>query len=91
MKKLLITAFILAFGLTSFAAAEDVTTEAKLYYNLGVDHYKVGLYDKSMEAFRKAICEYQKRERRFGKTSEQVTGETNGQRDKITAKDSIKL
>ena len=43
------------------------------------------------EAFRKAICEYQKRERRFGKTSEQVTGETNGQRDKITAKDSIKL
>ncbi len=55
MKKLLITAFILAFGLTSFAAAEDVTTEAKLYYNLGVDHYKVGLYDKSMEAFRKAI------------------------------------
>lgn len=55
MKKLLITAFILAFGMTSFAAAEDVMTEAKLYYNQGVDHYKVGLYDKSMAAFRKAI------------------------------------
>ena len=55
MKKLLITAFILAFGMTSFAAPEDVTTEAKLYYNQGVDHYKVGLYDKSMAAFRKAI------------------------------------
>ena len=30
--------------------------------------------DFQEEEFRKAICDYQKRERRFGKTSEQVTG-----------------
>ena len=45
----------MAFGMASFAAAEDAITEAKLYYNQGVDHYKVGLYDKSMAAFRKSI------------------------------------
>ncbi|MBE7710419.1 MAG: tetratricopeptide repeat protein [Cyanobacteria bacterium SIG32] len=36
------------------AFANDVT-EAKLYYNKGIDFYKIGQYDKSMEAFRKAI------------------------------------
>lgn len=41
--------------MTSFVSAEEVMTEAKLYYNQGVDHYKVGLYDKSMADFRKAI------------------------------------
>ena len=30
-------------------------TEAKLQYNKGIDYYKIGQYDRSMEAFRRAI------------------------------------
>lgn len=33
----------------------DNMTEAKLQYNKGIDYYKVGQYDRSMEAFRRAI------------------------------------
>lgn len=33
----------------------DATTEAKLEYNKGIDFYKIGQYDRSMEAFRRAI------------------------------------
>ena len=30
-------------------------TEAKLQYNKGIDYYKIGQYDRSMDAFRRAI------------------------------------
>ena len=33
----------------------DNMTEAKLQYNKGIDYYKIGQYDRSMEAFRRAI------------------------------------
>ena len=33
----------------------ESNTEAKLEYNKGIDFYKIGQYDKSMESFRKAI------------------------------------
>ena len=58
MKKLLITLCLLAN--TGFALAEPVQpyeppTEAKLEYNMGVDFYKVGQYDRAMASFRQAI------------------------------------
>ncbi len=39
---------------TNMAHASEMT-EAKLQYNKGIDFYKIGQYDRSMEAFRKAI------------------------------------
>ena len=59
MKKLLITLCLLAN--TGFAlCAEPVQAyeppnEAKLQYNLGVDYYKIGQYDRAMASFRQAI------------------------------------
>lgn len=59
MKKLLITLLILAnTGLAGFALSQEFynpPTEAKLQYNLGIDYYKVGQYDRAMAAFRQAI------------------------------------
>lgn len=37
------------------AKLSDVSNEAKLEYNQGVDYYKIGAYDRSMAAFRRAI------------------------------------
>jgi tetratricopeptide (TPR) repeat protein len=51
MKKILIVLLIL-LGSTAFA---DVANEAKLEYNRGVDYCKIGQYDRSMAAFRRAI------------------------------------
>lgn len=53
-KELLATFFIFGF-LNVFPADAATMTEAKLHYNKGIDFYKIGQYDKSMEAFRKAI------------------------------------
>lgn len=57
MKKVFITLFLLTC--TGFAvSAESVqalSNEAKLEYNRGVDYYKLGQYDRSMAAFRRAI------------------------------------
>src|SRR5574344_500106 len=57
MKKTLLIAFIILLGCLNqaFADTQNVSTEAKFYYNQGVDYYKGGLYDKSMDAFRQAI------------------------------------
>lgn len=58
MKKLLISLLILAStGLAVLAESQfyDPPTEAKLQYNLGIDYYKVGQYDRAMGAFRQAI------------------------------------
>ena len=53
-RKLLTILSIIALLSVTPAFANNVT-EAKLYYNKGIDFYKIGQYDKSMEAFRKAI------------------------------------
>ncbi len=53
-RKLLTTLSILV-SLTVTPVFANNVTEAKLYYNKGIDFYKIGQYDKSMEAFRKAI------------------------------------
>ena len=59
MKKLLTILCLTAFtGLAAFAEPEklfDVSNEAKLEYNQGVDFYKTGAYDRSMASFRRAI------------------------------------
>lgn len=54
MKKLL--ASLLLMLLTGLAVfAEPASNEAKLEYNRGYDFYKIGQYDRSMAAFRRAI------------------------------------
>ncbi len=63
MKKLLfliISICIISNGCPAFADQPfgqnfDGNTEAKLYYNEGVDFYKLGQYDRAMDSFRQAI------------------------------------
>lgn len=58
MKKLLITLLLIANAGIAFAAPAELfnpSAEAKLEYNRGVDYYKIGQYDRSMAAFRRAI------------------------------------
>lgn len=55
MKKLLITLIILISAVNITFAAE-ISNEAKLQYNQGVDYYRLGQYDKAMAAFRQAIA-----------------------------------
>lgn len=59
MKKFLITLLILVnTGLAVYAESQvfyEPPTEAKLQYNLGIDYYKAGQYDRAMAAFRQAI------------------------------------
>ena len=51
-KNLFLIFVLLGLALPAFCVNE---TEAKLEYNKGIDLYKVGQYDKSMAAFRRAI------------------------------------
>lgn len=54
MKKLLLIFFaVLMFVLP--VCAEQISNDAKLEYNQGIDFYKNGEYDKAMAAFRRAI------------------------------------
>lgn len=53
-RKLITALFIFGF-LSVLPSIADNMTEAKLQYNKGIDFYKIGQYDRSMEAFRKAI------------------------------------
>lgn len=55
MKKLLIT-LILIISAAGYTFAAEISTEAKLQYNQGVDYYKLGQYDKAITSFRKAIA-----------------------------------
>lgn len=54
MKKILILLFIFMFAITNVKAAE-IKTDAILQYNQGIDYYKIGQYDNSIECFRAAI------------------------------------
>ena len=53
--KTIITALSIVLLLSTASANADNMTEAKLQYNKGIDFYKIGQYDRSMECFRKAI------------------------------------
>lgn len=54
MKKFLLVIFaFLIFVLP--VGAEQITNDAKLEYNHGIDYYKNGEYDKAMASFRRAI------------------------------------
>ena len=57
MKKLLAALLVtISMGLAVFAEpVQGLSNEAKLEYNRGVDLYKLGQYDRSMAAFRRAI------------------------------------
>ena len=53
--KTILTALAIVLLLSTANANADNMTEAKLQYNKGIDFYKIGQYDRSMECFRKAI------------------------------------
>lgn len=55
MKKLLIT-LILIVSAAGYTFAAEISTQAKLQYNQGVDYYKLGQYDKAISSFRQAIA-----------------------------------
>lgn len=55
MKKLLIT-LILIVSAAGYTFAAEISTQAKLQYNQGVDYYKLGQYDKAINSFRQAIA-----------------------------------
>ena len=49
IKKILVSVFILTF--TTFSAAfADISNEAKLYYNQGVDTYRNGQYNQAIDS-----------------------------------------
>ncbi len=54
MKKFLTTALVLTCATCTIAFA-DISNEAKMYYNQGVDFYRAGQYAQSVNSFRKAI------------------------------------
>ena len=53
-KNIFITLFILVFASCTIAGAE-ISNEAKLYYNQGVDLYKTGQFEQAATSFQKAI------------------------------------
>lgn len=56
IKKVLI-ALIIIISAVNISFAAEISTEAKLQYNKGVDMYRIGRYDEAIDAFKKAIDE----------------------------------
>lgn len=54
MKRFLIVIFLFAIFAVP-VLAQQITNDARLEYNHGIDYYKNGEYDKAMASFRKAI------------------------------------
>lgn len=54
MKKLLIT-LLIVISAAGYSFAAEISNQAKLQYNQGVDYYKLGEYEKSITAFKQAI------------------------------------
>lgn len=54
MIKKTLTLVLMILILSSGVFAEEIASEAKLIYNEGVELYKLGEYERSMQAFRKA-------------------------------------
>lgn len=53
MKKLIAAAFIVTMSCATVFA--EVSTEAKLQYNQGLDYYRMGQYTEAIDSFKKAI------------------------------------
>lgn len=47
---------IILISAVNITFAAEISNEAKLQYNQGVDYYRLGQYDKAMAAFRQAIA-----------------------------------
>ena len=54
MRKIIIIILFLIFS-TVPAFTQEVSNEARLEYNEGIDYYKLGQYDKALAAFRRAV------------------------------------
>lgn len=52
LKRILITLILILIPISAMA---EIANEARLYYNKGVDYYKIGQYEKAAEFFRGAI------------------------------------
>ena len=58
MIKKIFASFILSLGMSLSVSATEVPVDAKLDYNQGIDFYKLGMYERSIECFRSAIKTY---------------------------------
>ena len=54
MKKILTTAFVVAM-VSCTAAFADVSNQAKMQYNQGLDYYRMGQFEQAITSFRNAI------------------------------------
>lgn len=54
LSKKILLVLIVVISAVNISFAAEVSTEAKLQYNKGVDMYRVGRYEEAIEAFRKA-------------------------------------
>lgn len=54
LSKKILLLLIVVISAVNISFAAEVSTEAKLQYNKGVDMYRVGRYEEAIEAFRKA-------------------------------------
>lgn len=54
LSKKILLLLIVAVSAVNISFAAEISTEAKLQYNKGVDMYRVGRYEEAIDAFRKA-------------------------------------
>lgn len=55
LSKKLLTGILIAVSAVNIAFAAEISTEAKLQYNKGVDMYRLGRYDDAIAAFKQAV------------------------------------
>lgn len=55
LSKKLLTGILIAVSAVNIAFAAEISTEAKLQYNKGVDMYRLGRYDEAITAFQQAV------------------------------------
>ena len=54
LSKKILTSLIIVISAVNISFAAEISTEAKLQYNKGVDMYRVGKYEEAIEAFKAA-------------------------------------
>lgn len=55
LSKKILTGLLIAVSAVNIAFAAEISTEAKLQYNKGVDMYRLGRYDEAITAFQQAV------------------------------------
>ena len=50
---IVLTLIIMGLGMPSYSV--EIPVDAKLEYNQGIDFYKLGMYERAIESFRRAI------------------------------------